>query len=508
MDTHSAHDSAIAQAYLLIEVAQSDHDAARVEAADREAAAHGWDDVRFLLHWTRSLDCLEKDTDDTVHVDAMADTAARIGDPALLALVAAVRAARQGRRRHLTAIGQSTSAFLVEAIVQLDENDPPSLVPHRAAAMIEVGVVAHDLGFWELALEFYERTERELGTDHAAPWSNTTSLQARVVVINKDDLILDWACRLATLGDWAEAAARARTALGGGDPTGPGWPASWIEQFHAARALLCALSGEPGPDVEDGFGAMSSAIRAARAGDARRAADLAEASDEQSWPYTAIGAHLLRLCLMAKRPGTNPAAIRYADEMSVLRWNDRIDRLAGVRDAIAGSRRRREHEKLRRDLVIDELTGLANRRGYQAYLAAVDGPEEAGDYAVMMIDVDHFKAVNDGFGHDIGDVVLARLGHILAAHVRQIDLAARLGGDEFVVILAEVQPGVATVRAQQILDAVRSHPWHDTAEGLAVSVSIGVHHGSRRELPTLLTDADRGLYQAKHEGRGQVATVS
>jgi diguanylate cyclase (GGDEF)-like protein len=122
----------------------------------------------------------------------------------------------------------------------------------------------------------------------------------------------------------------------------------------------------------------------------------------------------------------------------------------------------------------------------------------------MMIDVDHFKAVNDGFGHDVGDLVLARLGQILAVHVRQIDLAARLGGDEFVVILADVHTGVPVARAQQILDAVRSHPWDELAAGLTVSVSIGVHHGSRRELPSLLTDADRSLYNAKHDGRGRV----
>jgi diguanylate cyclase (GGDEF)-like protein len=129
-------------------------------------------------------------------------------------------------------------------------------------------------------------------------------------------------------------------------------------------------------------------------------------------------------------------------------------------------------------------------------------PESA--YAVMMIDVDHFKAVNDGFGHDVGDLVLARLGQILAVHVRQIDLAARLGGDEFVVILADVHTGVPVARAQQILDAVRSHPWDELAPGLTVSVSIGVHHGSRGELPSLLTDADRSLYNAKHDGRGRV----
>ncbi|GAA1653477.1 GGDEF domain-containing protein [Actinoplanes couchii] len=508
MDTHSSHESAIGEAYRLVEAAQAHHEAEAVDAADREAAERGWDDVRVVLNFARSLACLDVGADDTEHVAAMADAAIRNGDPALLALVSAVRAARRSRRRHLGTIGDSTAGFLVEAIVLLDENDPPSLTVHRAAALIEVACVCHDLGFWELAQEFYESTERELAAESDPAWPATKVLQQRVVLNNLEDLALDQACRLAAVGEWEAAADRARSAVATVDPTGPDWPPQWVVLFHYVRQMLCAIGGAPVPDVEEGVGVLAAAVQASRAGDAGRAADLAERFPDDAEAYLPIGAHLLRLHLMARRPGTNPAALRYGDELAVLRWNDRTDRLAGVRDAIAGARRRRDHEKLRRDLIIDELTGLANRRGYQAFLAAVGEAEDEDDYAVMMIDVDHFKAVNDGFGHDIGDVVLARLGHILAAHVRQIDLAARLGGDEFVVILAEVQPAVATARAQQILDAVRTHPWHETAEGLTVSVSIGVHHGSRRELPTLLSDADRGLYQAKHEGRGQVATAS
>lgn len=502
------HDEAIEEAYRLIEAAQGNNEAARVEAADLVAVARGWDDVRFLLHFARSLACFEVGEDDTPHLDAMAETAARIGDTALQSLAAGVRATRRARVRHLTTAGVSTASHLVDAAVLIDENDPPSLVVHRAAAHIQIACVCHDLGFWELAQEYYDRTVRELGADHGGAWTATTARQARVVAINSGDLALDWACRLAAIGEWDAAGKRARAAVSEPDPTDDQWPPSWIDEYRYCRDLLCALAGARVPVVEAGPPALVSAIQAARAGEAGRAADLAEASPEEAGPYMPIGAHLLRLCLIAKRPGTNPAAVRYGDEQALMIWNDRVDRQAGIRDAITVERRRREHEKLRRDLVIDELTGLANRRGYQAFLAAAGEAEDEADYAVMMIDVDHFKAVNDGFGHDVGDVVLNTLGRILAAHVRQIDLAARLGGDEFVVILAEVQQPVATARAQEILSAVRSHPWHETAEGLQVSISIGVHHGGRRELPALLTDADRGLYQAKHHGRGRVAGAS
>ncbi|MEU8660117.1 GGDEF domain-containing protein, partial [Actinoplanes philippinensis] len=288
------------------------------------------------------------------------------------------------------------------------------------------------------------------------------------------------------------------------DPTDPGWPPGWVEEIHAMRHLLAAVAGDPATPAEGRIAALGGAFTAAREGDAAAAARLAvRAGDDVGIPLP-TGTTLLRLGIAAKRPGTNPEAIRYGDELAVLRWNDRLDRMSGMRDAIAVERRRREHEQLRRDLVVDELTGLANRRGYQAFLSGLGERTDEQAYAVMMIDVDHFKAVNDTFGHDVGDLVLARLGQILALHVRPIDLAARLGGDEFVVILADVHTGVPAARAQQVLDAVRSHPWDDLAAGLKVSVSIGVHHGSRRELPTLLTDADRSLYHAKHDGRGRV----
>jgi diguanylate cyclase (GGDEF)-like protein len=199
----------------------------------------------------------------------------------------------------------------------------------------------------------------------------------------------------------------------------------------------------------------------------------------------------------------------YADELALLRWNARLDQVAGLRDAIDVERQRRDHEQLRRQVLVDELTGLANRRGYRAYLNALLAPGVTPEeYAVMMVDVDHFKQVNDRFGHDVGDLVLARISEVLAAHVRPTDLAARLGGDEFVVVLAGVGPNRPETRAQEIIDAVREQLWEEVAPGLTVSISIGVHRGGVQELPTLLTDADRNLYHAKNNGRGRVAATS
>ncbi|MEU4158690.1 GGDEF domain-containing protein [Actinoplanes sp. NPDC026670] len=499
----AGHEAAIEHVYRLIEAAQGDNDAEAVERAEREARAYGWEDVRLLLHMARSLACLEDGVDDTEHVNAMLDTALLLGDPDLLALSIALKALRCASRRRLATTGESAAALLVEAVVLLDEADGTGLVLHRANALIEVACVAHELGFWELAQEYYQLTEQTL-TPPQPRWAETIRRQARVVSINSFDLALDWASCLAAIGQWDEAAVRARTVLAVGDPTDPEWPPGWVGEVHGMRHLLATIAGDVPVPAEGLVAALGGAITAARAGDAETAARLAvQAGDDVGIPVP-TGTKLLRLCIAARKPGTNPEAIRYGDELAVLRWNDRLDRMSGMRDAIAVERRRRDHEQLRRDLVVDDLTGLANRRGYQAYLSGLGEKTGEQDYAVMMIDVDHFKAVNDGFGHDVGDLVLARLGQILALHVRPIDLAARLGGDEFVVILADVYTDIPAARAQQILDAVRSHPWDDLAPGLKVSVSIGVHHGSRRELPALLTDADRSLYHAKHDGRGRV----
>jgi diguanylate cyclase (GGDEF)-like protein len=504
---------AIEQAYLLIESAQGHNDAARVESADREAIAHRWEDVRLLLNFARSLACREIGEDDTTHIDAMFDGAVSLAEPSLLALSVAVKAARNADRRRTTTSLESTAKLFVDAVVLLDDHDSAQPVVHRVAALIEVANVAHELGFWELGLEYSILAEQALADDRSGRWHETARRQLLVVTLNRCELMLDWSCALAGIGEWEQAADLARSALAIGGSTDSHWPSSWVAQYHGQMHLLAALAGaETRRPAAENIAALGAAIRAGQAGDHVRAARLAEGPTEHVDVHLPTCAQLLALCLAAKQPGTAPAAIRYGDQLAALRWNDRLDRVAGVRDALAVERRRHEHEQLRRDVVVDELTGLANRRGYHAYVASLDGADdqmrsEATEYAVMMIDVDHFKAVNDGFGHDVGDVVLARLGQILAAHVRQADLAARLGGDEFVVILAEVRPGVPAVRAQQILKAVQMYPWDGVAAGLAVSVSIGVHHGSGRELPILLSDADRNLYQAKNQGRGRVAAV-
>ncbi len=144
----------------------------------------------------------------------------------------------------------------------------------------------------------------------------------------------------------------------------------------------------------------------------------------------------------------------------------------------------------------DPLTGLGNR---QRLLDLLDGPD--GPVAVLFVDVDRFKSVNDTFSHEVGDEVLRQVATLLARQCRAGDVVVRYGGDEFVVVVADDPRGAAAV-AERVHAAVRDHPWRRAAPGLAVSVSVGV--ATAPDLATALAAADGALYAAKRQGRDRV----
>jgi diguanylate cyclase (GGDEF)-like protein len=148
----------------------------------------------------------------------------------------------------------------------------------------------------------------------------------------------------------------------------------------------------------------------------------------------------------------------------------------------------------------DPLTGLANRR-------AMDQLLEAGlsNRTIALLDVDHFKKVNDTFSHLVGDEVLRRLGRILRESRRAGDAAVRYGGEEFAILLHDVGEQAARTAAERLRVAVETFDWNAVAEGLAVTVSIGVAHGAEAaSVADVLTLADRRLYAAKRGGRNRV----
>ncbi len=165
-------------------------------------------------------------------------------------------------------------------------------------------------------------------------------------------------------------------------------------------------------------------------------------------------------------------------------------------------------EQVQRLAITDELTGLHNRRHF--FELAEREFERASRYgrplSAVMLDIDHFKRVNDTHGHAVGDQVLQALAARFRANVRDIDLLGRYGGEEFIALLPEVGLESARVAAERLRQSVAETPIGTAAGPLSVTVSLGVASAAPDcpDLPTLLRLADEALYAAKKAGRNRV----
>lgn len=157
----------------------------------------------------------------------------------------------------------------------------------------------------------------------------------------------------------------------------------------------------------------------------------------------------------------------------------------------------------------DQLTGLGNRRHLDhrlPMLLEVARTQQA-PLTVALIDLDHFKRINDRFGHAIGDKVLIEMAQKLRENTRAGDVLARIGGEEFLVVFADMPAAQALEVCERLRSRVQQHGWHTLAEGLAVTLSIGVAHAPPYELAPLFEQADRAMYRAKQGGRNRVAVA-
>lgn len=177
--------------------------------------------------------------------------------------------------------------------------------------------------------------------------------------------------------------------------------------------------------------------------------------------------------------------------------------------AIALGRRRRELEALART---DALTGLSNRREFMAQLERESRRHVRSGQALSLVlfDVDHFKRINDSWGHPVGDQVLARMGALLRQHTReQVDTAARYGGEEFVLLLPDTDLAGAQRVAEKISQRLRTEPFEAQGQRFSVTQSVGVAEVVQGDGGWALRVADRNLYQAKQAGRDRmVASVA
>lgn len=154
----------------------------------------------------------------------------------------------------------------------------------------------------------------------------------------------------------------------------------------------------------------------------------------------------------------------------------------------------------------DPLTGLGNRRHLarrvDELLPAAERTQQA--LALAVIDLDHFKQINDVYGHAVGDQVLAGFAQLLRDHTRQGDVLVRHGGEEFVVLLPATTPARAREVCERLRGQVAQQPWPQAAAGLRVTVSIGLASAPAYDAVELLRRADLALYTAKRDGRNQV----
>ncbi|MNN17490.1 putative diguanylate cyclase YcdT [compost metagenome] len=158
--------------------------------------------------------------------------------------------------------------------------------------------------------------------------------------------------------------------------------------------------------------------------------------------------------------------------------------------------------RLNRDAQTDPLTGLGNRRGLELSLSLLEAEGRA--FAAIVLDIDHFKRINDGHGHEVGDQVLRRLAELMRRCCREGDLLCRTGGEEFLMLLPGASLDVAAVVAERLRLTVQDTPLEPVG---AVTVSLGVARwdGETGSEPgDALSEADRGLYRAKQEGRNRV----
>jgi diguanylate cyclase (GGDEF)-like protein len=176
-----------------------------------------------------------------------------------------------------------------------------------------------------------------------------------------------------------------------------------------------------------------------------------------------------------------------------------LERRAGELEAL--------QERLREQAERDWLTGLYNRRYFAREIERLASEQRGDWFSLAIVDLDHFKSINDRFGHEIGDHVLVRVAALLCDVLRQADIVVRSGGEEFLVLMPVTEMQAATACCERIRQRIRDEPWEQLAGGLAVTASVGVASTDDPEqLAALTRSADERLYDAKRSGRDRVVS--
>ncbi|MGC4018792.1 MAG: GGDEF domain-containing protein [Muricomes sp.] len=166
--------------------------------------------------------------------------------------------------------------------------------------------------------------------------------------------------------------------------------------------------------------------------------------------------------------------------------------------------------KPQRQATVDALTGVYNRGTFFERVrdSLDEGKAKTPGHALLMFDLDHFKQVNDTYGHPCGDAVLQAVADVIRQHFRKGDIVGRYGGEEFAVLLANISDTQAVAAAEKVREAIEGMEIHCGDQSVRVTISIGVAHhpnGDSQTLESLLAQADEALYLSKSRGRNQTS---
>jgi diguanylate cyclase (GGDEF)-like protein len=498
-------------AFVLIRDIQAGNENAYDEllALAEEARSKGWDDVARVGLLGRTVRAwLRRDPDVIDNVMAMIHDSERAGDIGMLALGLALRS-DAGLNPKLTS---AASSDLARAVVLLDEIDGAEL--ERITAHTACGIAFANRSLFELASGQYELAAT---IGEKEPPGSVDFLLAPIM-FNHAELLVVSGSVLRQLGD-SKGVARCWSQWQ--EVTGVvdrfEIPPSWKRELNALGYLLAAMAGvDNGREAEmlldsvleaeserRSVGLLQLAIAFSNASERPDVAAIFAARATSSIdPEIHPQIHDLALCLSAELAAADgeTSGLRYGRRQFKERWATRLESLHLMEASIEAERLSHEHAVLSAHALLDDLTEIGNRRALDRYVS--DLPRRGvHNVAVIIIDIDGFKSINDSHGHIAGDSVLVAIARALGANVRSTDLAVRIGGDEFAAVLAGADLDTASDRARRILEAVERHSFESVSSGLHVTLSAGVAVGATGQLDDLWAQADAAMYRAKKGSR-------
>ncbi len=485
--------------------------AADIQAFVRDADDRGWPEVAraaLMLDVVRSR--AETGGYAPVAVGQLLDRAIADRDLVMTAMGLAMGAHDPGDSG--TRSAAVADQDLARAAVLLES--APDRTLEFASAHLDCAMAYGYRNLWELELEHYQAAERSL------PDNEDAGLTLPAIRYNRAEAELNRLMALREMGAVAELdrqGTRAALALEHTDI--PELPAAWRVELEIFAMLIAAVApraqGLRWSDVEAppecpyaGYVQLALALRSTEPHAGLANADRAVSCID---PALQANAYNLSLCIRAEieeRIAGRPTAGRsYARHLARLRWRARSSALASAQTVRQAERLRSEHSILSQHVFLDDLTQLGNRR---ALLRHLEGPliRDSRTLALVLIDIDRFKQVNDRHGHIVGDQTLVRIADALRAAVRSGDLAVRFGGDEFLLLLPSTQLDVARQRAEAILTQIAAVQWDQLSPGLQVTVSAGVATGDPSAYERTVDGADAALYRAKRAGGNLVKVAT